>query len=57
MMKHHHEPDNADRDRDPAAQSDRSESPGSADDVSRGSYYYDDATGYEVYDGDEDEAE
>jgi hypothetical protein len=53
MMKHRNEPDNSDREL--PAQSDRSESP--AGDASTGSYYYDDATGYELYDGDEDEGE
>jgi len=58
MIDHHNEPDNSNRDHDRPAHAERSESPGSADDASTGSYYYDDSTGYEVYDDDdEDERE
>jgi hypothetical protein len=55
MMDHRNEPDNSDRDRDLPEQSNRSES-SPASDASTSSYYYDDSTGYEVYD-DEDECE
>jgi hypothetical protein len=55
MMDHRNEPDNSDRDRDLPEQSNRSES-SPASDASTSGYYYDDSTGYEVYD-DEDECE
>jgi hypothetical protein len=56
MMAHRNEPDNSNRDRDcdRPAQSDRSESSPGAGDAATGSYYYDDSTGYEVYDAEDD---
>jgi hypothetical protein len=58
MIDHHNEPDNSNRDLDQPADAERSESSDSAGDASTGSYYYDDSTGYEVYDDDdEDERE
>ncbi|HSQ24577.1 MAG TPA: hypothetical protein VLN44_09205 [Pyrinomonadaceae bacterium] len=54
MMDHRNERDNSDRDSDLPAQSDRSEPSPSAGDASTGSYYYDDSTGYEVYDDEGD---
>lgn len=50
MMDHRKEPDNSDRNRDRPAQSERSESDPKPSEVATGSYYYDDSTGYEVYD-------
>jgi hypothetical protein len=55
MIDHHNEPDNTNSDLDRPAHAERSESSGDADDASTGSYYYDDSTGYEVYDDDDDE--
>ena len=58
MIDHHNEPDNSNRDRDRPAHDERSESSGNTDEASTGKYYYDDSTGYEVYnDDDEDEHE
>jgi hypothetical protein len=56
MIDHRNEPDKSDRDCDRPGQSDRPESSQHGNDVSTGSYYYDDSTGYEVYD-DEDDGE
>jgi hypothetical protein len=53
MIDHHHEPDNSNRDLDQPGHAERSESSDGADDASTGSYYYDDSTGYEVYDDDD----
>ena len=55
MIDHQNEPDNSNRDLDRPAHAERSESSGSADDASTGSYYYDDSTGYEVYDDDDED--
>jgi hypothetical protein len=58
MIDHHNEPGNSNRDLDRPSPADRSESSDGADDASTGNYYYDDSTGYEVYDDDdEDERE
>ena len=57
MIDHNNEPDNSNCELDRPAGDERSESSGKADDASTGSYYYDDSTGYELYDDDEDERE
>ena len=57
MIDHHNEPDNSNRDLYRPAHGERSESSGNADDAATGNYYYDDSTGYEVYDEDEDDRE
>jgi hypothetical protein len=55
MIDRHDEPDNSNRDLDRPANAERSESSGNADDASTSSYYYDDSTGYEVYDADDED--
>ena len=57
MIDHRNEPDKSDRDCDRPAQSDRPESSPPRSDVPTGGYYYDDSTGYEVYDGEDDSEE
>lgn len=54
MMDHRNEPDNSNRDRDRPPQSDQSDSSTGAGDAATGSYYYDDSTGYEVYNAEDD---
>lgn len=54
MIDHRNEPDEPDRDRDQPEQLDPNGSSQQGNDVSTGSYYYDDSTGYEVYDEEND---
>ena len=56
MIDHSHNPDNPDRNSDQIPLSDPSNSSSNSEAPSPGNYYYDDATGYEVYE-DEDECE
>jgi len=59
MMNHRDDSDNSRSDRDRPAAPEKTDSPSDAGDSTKGEYYYDDATGYEVYvdDNDEDEDE
>lgn len=54
MIDHHDQVDNTDRPRDEA---DASESSADDKDAADGSYYYDDSTGYEIYEADDEESE
>lgn len=54
MMDHRNQPDNSDRDHELPAQPEQSDSPAGAGDAATGNYYYDDSTGYEVYDDADD---
>jgi len=57
MMKHRDDSDNLQSGRDRPPKPEETDSPSDAGDSTTGEYYYDDSTGYEVYDGDNDEDE
>jgi hypothetical protein len=54
MIDHQNEPDNRNRELTRPADAERNESAAKDDEASSGSYYYDDSTGYEIYDEDDE---